>query len=723
MEQARERSASTAVLTAIPMVGQLVASRAVRDTVFLTEYDAVYLPRVMLGASVLSLLAAVAVGLFMPRRGPRVTAAGLAILSGSSFVVEAALLEIAPRIIAVVLYLHVSVLGALVISAFSSVINERFDPLFAKTVVAHAGTGGALGGVLGGVLALVLANELTLPTVLYGLGAIGIVTAFGMWRIGKSTQPNRVREENSSSGIRTIVGDRYLRSIATTIVLLGAAGVFVDYAMKAEADLRFPDEAGLLSFFTVFYTVTALITFLVQAGLAKPLLGRVGLGGTMAVLPLAIATFAGLGAIWTQWVTATLARGAQTVVSSSLFRSGYELLYTPISPGKKRATKAVIDIACNRIGYGIGSVIILGVVAMATSVDTSTAIVLVLALVTALVGVWMVTRLQGGYVDALATSLRDGSVVLQAEDVVDATTMYTLAQSATALNRHELLQRIENHRQSEGLAADTTRNEALAEQATAMLSDDPRRVLGALVDPALSPALASLVIARLGDDLYARPAYDALARMGDRITGHLVDALVSRETPVHIRRRLPRLLRGVDAPLASMGLLKGLSDPEFEVRFRCANALGELRHAGTSIEIPQSEVMDIVLRELEAGEGHSRRRGAAEESSQDIQNEIGTLLGARKDQNLQHVFTLLSLSLDREAIVLSLRALSSEDENLRGTALEYLSNVLPDAVREALWPRLTVPGARRQPLPGRASPEDLLQSMQSIMIDQDRLVK
>jgi len=41
MEQARERAASIAFLTSIPMVAQLVGGRAVRDALFLGEYDAV----------------------------------------------------------------------------------------------------------------------------------------------------------------------------------------------------------------------------------------------------------------------------------------------------------------------------------------------------------------------------------------------------------------------------------------------------------------------------------------------------------------------------------------------------------------------------------------------------------------------------------------------------------------------------------------------------------
>jgi hypothetical protein len=60
-------------------------------------------------------------------------------------------------------------------------------------------------------------------------------------------------------------------------------------------------------------------------------------------------------------------------------------------------------------------------------------------------------------------------------------------------------------------------------------------------------------------------------------------------------------------------------------------------------------------------------------------------------RHLDHVFTLLSVVLDRDALDVARRALRSGDGPLRGTALEYLDNVVPPAVRGALWPHLGAP--------------------------------
>ncbi|MGB3050251.1 MAG: Npt1/Npt2 family nucleotide transporter [Polyangiales bacterium] len=723
MERARERAAAIAVLTSIPMIGQLIAGRAVRDTLFLTEYDAVYLPRVMLAAAALSLGAAISVGRLMPRFGPRVTAAGLALINGTVFVLEAALLDAAPRVVAVVAYVHVSTLGALVISAFSSIVNERFDPLYAKTVVARVGTGATLGGVLGGVLAFVLSDSADLATVLYGLGGVGVLVALGAWNIGKSTQAPRSSEDETQFGIQTIRKDAYLRKVAVTVVLLGAVGVFVDYAMKAEADARYADSAGLLSFFAVFYVVTSLSTFLLQAGVAKPLLEKIGLGGTMVVLPVAVAVSAAFGAVWTGLWTAALSRGTQTVMSSSLFRSGYELLYTPVPAMKKRATKALIDIACNRIGYAIGSVLVMAVVALAASNDAATSWVLWLAVIAAVMSTWMIRQLHDGYVHELATSLRSGALVLQSDDIVDATTLHTLAKTGGAFNRRDLLESIEELERRKETDRSAANRDVSIDQLSGLVSDDPQRVLNVLLDESLSPHFAAHVIDLLGNDLYARPAYGALERMAPRITGQLVDAMLHRDSPVAVRRRIPRLLRKVDDRRAVWGLFEGLRDEEFDVRYRCGHALAELQGRDRDLDVPERLIIDTVARELAADSEQWQGRRHREAVSPDIRGEIDALLEVREDRNLEHVFTLLSLVFDRDAIILSLRALSSQDENLRGTALEYLHNVLPEPVREPLWPRLTVRSERLRVRSTSSSPEELLQSMQSLMLDRDHLQK
>jgi hypothetical protein len=71
-------------------------------------------------------------------------------------------------------------------------------------------------------------------------------------------------------------------------------------------------------------------------------------------------------------------------------------------------------------------------------------------------------------------------------------------------------------------------------------------------------------------------------------------------------------------------------------------------------------------------------------------------------EDLQHLFDLLGVLYDPDTLDLCYRSLLTADPGLRGTALEYLENLLPPEVREELWPVIAAgegaKGAKR-PLP------------------------
>ena len=94
----------------------------------------------------------------------------------------------------------------------------------------------------------------------------------------------------------------------------------------------------------------------------------------------------------------------------------------------------------------------------------------------------------------------------------------------------------------------------------------------------------------------------------------------------------------------------------------------------------------------------------------------------RASRSLAHVFTLLSLVLPAEPLQIAFRGLHTDDQNLRGTALEYLEGVLPPAdSRRALWPFLEDPRtAPAQDAAARRDPGDLLRSHQSIHAEPGR---
>ena len=95
----------------------------------------------------------------------------------------------------------------------------------------------------------------------------------------------------------------------------------------------------------------------------------------------------------------------------------------------------------------------------------------------------------------------------------------------------------------------------------------------------------------------------------------------------------------------------------------------------------------------------------------------------RAGQSLAHVFTLLSLVLPREPLQIAFRGLHTDDQQLQGTALEYLEGVLPAPIRAAAVavPRAIAAGRARPARPRDEIIADLLRSNHSIMLNLEEL--
>ncbi len=145
------RARSLAPIVAAALVAQQVASNAGRDALFLTHFDVTTLPWFVAAAAALSLPAAIASGRLLARLGPVRVVPWLLASSGALFLLEWGLLAPLPRATATILYLHSAILGGIAISAWWSLLNERFDPHSAKPLMAKVAGAATLGGLLGGL--------------------------------------------------------------------------------------------------------------------------------------------------------------------------------------------------------------------------------------------------------------------------------------------------------------------------------------------------------------------------------------------------------------------------------------------------------------------------------------------------------------------------------------------------------------------------------------------
>jgi hypothetical protein len=177
-----------------------------------------------------------------------------------------------------------------------------------------------------------------------------------------------------------------------------------------------------------------------------------------------------------------------------------------------------------------------------------------------------------------------------------------------------------------------------------------------------------------------------------------------------------------DAP-AVEGLLGGLTDRRFEVRYRCGRALSHLLEYHPRLGVPPDRVYDAVLREVRLERRVWDSQRVLDQWDDDMWSPVADdALRARANRSLEHVFTLLALALPRQPLRIAFRGLHTDDPLLRGTALEYLETSLPAEIRKELWTYLEDDRKRGPETRSRDSVlADLLRSNESIVIRLDEL--
>ncbi|MBL8739466.1 MAG: hypothetical protein JNK04_00180, partial [Myxococcales bacterium] len=635
-----------------------------------------------------------------------------------------------------------------------SLVNERFDPHEAKRRVGTIAGGGTVGGVLGGVIVWRAAEHLNVPMMLSILAGMNVIGFVGARRLARSGASPKSHEPITAGGGLTILRETpYLQQLALLVAVGATMQALLDWVVSAHATASYGTGQPLLAFFALFNMAVGVASFAAQAGLSRPLLERFGLSQTLKIQPLSVAVCGVLALITPGLSSIVLLRGVEAVTRNSLFRSAYELFYTPLPAYAKRPSKTLIDVGFDRIGTTLGGLLLLLFATLAPPAATLAVLVSTIALS---VAAWLLaTRLHNGYVGALAENLRTGAIALDEGHSLDFTTRQTLSETTAQIDRDELLARIEKFQKDKDARAiaaklkGTTLDSTLLKSATAganllksttasssflglipraagssrglegppsapgdmivrnterLRSNDPGLMKTALAS--LDPALAALAIPLLANDLVVRDAVRALRRVAPKVTGMLLDALLDFDVDAKVRRRIPRVLKVCRSQRAASGLLLALHDPVFEVRVEVALALAQVVRDAPELVVDRDAVFAIALEELSTGRRGWPRTSGERLSDVDPERHSDADSDARRDveyagpvsgpprtsddlaRGLAHIFTLLSIVLEREPLAMAYRALRSDERALRGTAFEYLEVVLPPGLREAITPLL-----------------------------------
>ncbi|HZI52014.1 MAG TPA: Npt1/Npt2 family nucleotide transporter, partial [Terriglobia bacterium] len=405
-------------------------TKAVRDSLFIIEIGPSQLPilymLIALGMAVISAI--------YPRVLRRF---GLYALVGMTSLVSVATLVLfwwvvdnESRTSLYVLYIWVSLFGAITASQAWSLASHVFNAREARRSFAWIGLGGVFGGIVGGSLARVVApwqgTEALLPICAVLMGVTLVILHRLARSKGFTTEPAEPDRETSDNQETTVFSGVRKSPYLSMLVVLLFVGViveaFLDYEFKAIAHGAFESKDRLTSFFGTIASYGGMLALLVQTLITGPLLKRFGVGAAILLLPSALLTGFLLVATSPELWAVSVLKLIDGSLSYSVHRSGTELLFVPIPAKLRAAVKGVVDLLVDRIGRAVGGVLLL---LLTTILSVSVPVLSLVAAACLIVWIGVAFAIRGKYVDAFRTALE--RKVIEPEALEVKTLDYTIS--------------------------------------------------------------------------------------------------------------------------------------------------------------------------------------------------------------------------------------------------------------------------------------------------------
>ena len=419
------------------IIASYSVTKAVRDSLFVTKIGPAQLPYVYLLIAGAMGLVSIAYSRAVNRIGLHRLIRTTSLIAISNLLLFWLVFSGTSTVWFYVLYVWVSLFGAITASQCWLLATHIFNPREARRVFSWIGVGGILGGVFGGAVTNRVAHWVGTESLLIVCAGMMAVTLVLLERVaGKldAVPSNSDLEQVGSHPSEEATGRMLFRQVRASrhltmmVLLLSIAVVveaFIDYQYKFVASQSISSKDHLTAFFGSITFYIGIFSLLFQTLATNRILKRFGVGWAILLLPLglfvAFLAFALHPVLW----TAALLQLVDGGFGYSIHRSGMELLYLPIPPKIRNAVKGFIDMFVDRAGRAAGAVLLLLFTAVLTF--SIPALSLIASL---LVVAWiaMVVAVKRGYMQSFRQALEKKTIEPEALQLrnLDKATMRTL---------------------------------------------------------------------------------------------------------------------------------------------------------------------------------------------------------------------------------------------------------------------------------------------------------
>ncbi len=281
-------------------------------------------------------------------------------------------------------YVWLTVINLFTTSVFWAFMVDIFDVDQGKRLFAFVGIGGTLGAFLGGIAANVISSMTESPYLPAGLMLIGAGCFALAIAVMLALDKMAVRSDASAlgaagggptdadgadggqtgggeiggtfwDGARAVAKSPYLLGVGVWVVFMAISNTMI-YFTQANIILNDSDTfSQLVGSFALFDFVANGVTLFTQIFITTHVIRKLGVGWTLAVLPLVtLAGFAVL-AVWPIYGVMLLFQAVHRATRYAISRPARETLFSVVTPSEKYKAKPVVDVFLYRFGDAAGA--------------------------------------------------------------------------------------------------------------------------------------------------------------------------------------------------------------------------------------------------------------------------------------------------------------------------------------------------------------------------------
>ncbi len=257
-------------------------------------------------------------------------------------------------------FVWLSVFNLFVVSVFWSFMADIYSKEQCRRLFGVISAGGSTGALLGPIITSLLVVPVGFKNLLPLSALLLLVAVYCVYRLRRWTSANKPDEQQETvdsdaplggsalSGVKQVFTSSYFSLIALALLITNFLGGVVYMSMAEMVELTFESTDRHTQVFALLDVATNVLSFIGQLLIVRFSVRRLGIGTTLAILPIVSVIGFALLAVNPVFIILATLQVLRRSVGFGLTKPTSDMLYSVVSPESRYKAKNFIDTAVYR---------------------------------------------------------------------------------------------------------------------------------------------------------------------------------------------------------------------------------------------------------------------------------------------------------------------------------------------------------------------------------------